>query len=87
MGKTKEAERDLKLRTLRPRGPHHMGGKIQKKQVTHSRNSGRGHGRGLTSKYFFYFFENSGSCLEAYRSDGRWRKLLLDGAPDLLAKI
>ena len=30
MGKTLKAEPDLKLWTLRPREPHHMGGKIHK---------------------------------------------------------
>ena len=31
IGKTKKAGQDLKLWTLRPGGPHHIGDKIQKK--------------------------------------------------------
>ena len=49
MGKTKEADPDLKLWTSRV--------KIQKKnQFTHSRNSGRGSGRKLTSNLIFKIF-------------------------------
>ena len=85
LGKTtKKTDPDLKLWISRPWGPTTWGARYKKiNQVTHSRNSGRGHGKGLISIFLFY----SQSCPQAYRADGCRQKSLLDGATDLLAKI
>ena len=56
-------------------------------EVTHSRRSGRGRGRGVIVCLLKLFFPNSWSCPQTYLGDGRRRKLPLDGATDFLTTI
>ena len=56
MWKTKKAELDYKLWTLRPGGPHHMGGKIQKNKSGYTLAELRLRLRKRSNKQFFYFF-------------------------------